>query len=122
MRYCWRPAGLYRPVARGLRGRHPRLPDADGAAGLYHPRAAGSLHPIRLAVHVGADRHEALHEKDPEDQYQRRDEDPLQPEFGATWGNLFDVLQDRAGAEPLRYLSWYLIEKPSSIASSHTCA
>lgn len=39
-------------------------------------------------------------------------EDPLQPWFGSSWGNLFDVLQERAGAEPLRYVSWYLLEKP----------
>lgn len=39
-------------------------------------------------------------------------EDPAQPEFGASWGNLYDVLAPRIAAEPLRYAKWYLLDKP----------
>ena len=39
-------------------------------------------------------------------------EDPLQPEFGSSIGNFGKILWQRARQRPLRYLSWYLIEKP----------
>jgi len=39
-------------------------------------------------------------------------EDPEQPAFGSSWSNLFDVLARRAAAEPWRYATWYLLEKP----------
>jgi len=39
-------------------------------------------------------------------------EDPAQPEFGSSWGNLYDVLAPRVQAEPLRYAKWYLLDKP----------
>ena len=39
-------------------------------------------------------------------------EDPEQPEFGASWSNLFDVLGTRIAAEPWRYASWYVLQKP----------
>lgn len=39
-------------------------------------------------------------------------EDPAQPEFGASWSGLTDVLCERIAERPLRYASWYLLEKP----------
>lgn len=39
-------------------------------------------------------------------------EDPAQPAFGASWHDLWSVLGPRVAAEPARYLSWYLLEKP----------
>lgn len=39
-------------------------------------------------------------------------EDPAQPEFGASWQGLYDVLSERVAAEPWRYASWYVFEKP----------
>lgn len=39
-------------------------------------------------------------------------EDPAQPAFGASWQGLMTVLGERAAAEPWRYASWYLLEKP----------
>lgn len=39
-------------------------------------------------------------------------EDPAQPEFGSSWGNLFDVLWPRVQKEPGRYAKWYLLDKP----------
>jgi hypothetical protein len=39
-------------------------------------------------------------------------EDPEQPAFGASWQNLGDVLARRVAADPWRYASWYLFEKP----------
>ncbi len=39
-------------------------------------------------------------------------EDPEQPAFGASWAGLREVLGRRISAEPWRYLSWYLLEKP----------
>lgn len=39
-------------------------------------------------------------------------EDPAQPEFGASWSKLFDVLGERVAERPWRYVSWYALEKP----------
>lgn len=39
-------------------------------------------------------------------------EDPEQPEFGRTWSRFASVLGSRIAAEPLRYLKWYVLEKP----------
>jgi hypothetical protein len=39
-------------------------------------------------------------------------EDPAQPGFGSSLEGFFSVLLERARARPLRYLSWYLFEKP----------
>ena len=39
-------------------------------------------------------------------------EDPEQPAFGSSWAQLGAVLGRRVAAEPLRYASWYLLEKP----------
>jgi hypothetical protein len=43
--------------------------------------------------------------------YPYRD-DPAQPEFGSSWQNLRRVLGERVAAEPLRYVRWFLFEKP----------
>ena len=39
-------------------------------------------------------------------------EDPEQPEFGASWSNLWNVLAPRVQQDPLRYAKWYIIDKP----------
>lgn len=39
-------------------------------------------------------------------------EDPAQPAFGSSWAGLVDVLGPRIAERPLRYASWYLLEKP----------
>jgi len=39
-------------------------------------------------------------------------EDPAQPAFGASWSGIADVLGPRIAAEPLRYATWYVLEKP----------
>jgi len=39
-------------------------------------------------------------------------EDPLQPQFGSSIGNFVKIFWQRARQRPLRYLYWYLIEKP----------
>ncbi len=39
-------------------------------------------------------------------------EDPEQPEFAASPGNVWRVLSKRVAERPWRYLSWYLLEKP----------
>lgn len=39
-------------------------------------------------------------------------EDPEQPAFGASWHGLAEVLWRRVSAEPWRYFSWYVLEKP----------
>jgi len=39
-------------------------------------------------------------------------EDPLQPQFGSSIGNFAKILWQRARQRPLRYLSWYILEKP----------
>ncbi|MCA8965310.1 MAG: glycosyltransferase family 39 protein [Planctomycetes bacterium] len=39
-------------------------------------------------------------------------DDPEQPAFGSSWHDLRRVLVPRVEAEPLRYLSWYALQKP----------
>jgi len=39
-------------------------------------------------------------------------EDPEQPAFGSSWHDLGRVLGPRVSAEPLRYVLWYLVQKP----------
>lgn len=39
-------------------------------------------------------------------------EDPEQPAFGSSWQNLRTVLGARIAADPWRYASWYVLEKP----------
>lgn len=39
-------------------------------------------------------------------------EDPLQPEFSSSWSGFFKILLPRIQERPVRYMSWYLFEKP----------
>lgn len=39
-------------------------------------------------------------------------EDPEQPEYGNSWSHFSQVFLQRAGAEKVRYLTWYLLQKP----------
>ena len=39
-------------------------------------------------------------------------EDPLQPQFGSSIRDFSHILWQRVRQRPLRYLSWYLVEKP----------
>ena len=50
--------------------------------------------------------------KDPRYRYSAYLEDPEQPEFGESWSKFASVLSERVQERPLRYLSWYLLEKP----------
>lgn len=47
-------------------------------------------------------------------------EDPEQPRFGRDWQSLGAVLSRRIEAEPLRYVRWYLVDKPLWLWSWHT--
>ncbi len=40
-------------------------------------------------------------------------DDPEQPAFGSSWRDLGRVLLPRVEAQPLRYLTWYVVEKPA---------
>lgn len=44
-------------------------------------------------------------------------EDPMQPVFGSTFRNYTEILFKRFKEKPVRYLSWYLFEKPYYIWS-----
>ncbi len=44
--------------------------------------------------------------------YQPYREDPAQPEFGSSWAGFWPVFSERVEERPIRYLSWYLVEKP----------
>lgn len=50
--------------------------------------------------------------KDPAYQFRPYAEDPAQPEFGSSLRGFASVLSERVKKRPLRYLSWYLLEKP----------
>jgi hypothetical protein len=50
--------------------------------------------------------------KDPGYKYYPYREDPSQPEFGSSFKSFRRILWERAKERPLRYLSWYLLEKP----------
>ncbi|MBU0987830.1 MAG: glycosyltransferase family 39 protein [Proteobacteria bacterium] len=39
-------------------------------------------------------------------------EDPMQPEFSASFSNFGRIFRERFKQRPLRYLCWYLLEKP----------
>jgi 4-amino-4-deoxy-L-arabinose transferase-like glycosyltransferase len=39
-------------------------------------------------------------------------EDPLQPEFASSAGRFWEILSGRVAERPLRYLTWYVFEKP----------
>ena len=44
--------------------------------------------------------------------YYPYDEDPLQPAFGASVGRFVDIFSERFAKRPMRYVSWYALEKP----------
>jgi hypothetical protein len=50
--------------------------------------------------------------KDPNFRYYPYLEDPLQPAFGSSLRDFTAILYKRFRAQPLRYVTWYLIEKP----------
>jgi 4-amino-4-deoxy-L-arabinose transferase-like glycosyltransferase len=50
--------------------------------------------------------------KDPEYKYFPYQEDPMQPEFGSSLKSFIKILWERFKEDPLRYLKWYLLEKP----------
>jgi hypothetical protein len=50
--------------------------------------------------------------KDKKFQYFPYREDPMQPLFGSTFGNFSKILFERFKERPLKYISWYLFEKP----------
>jgi hypothetical protein len=50
--------------------------------------------------------------KDSKFKYFPYEEDPEQPEFGANYSNFARIWWDRFKQRPLRYISWYLLEKP----------
>lgn len=39
-------------------------------------------------------------------------EDPAQPVFGSSWSDLVRVLGPRVTGDPMRYLTWYALQKP----------
>jgi 4-amino-4-deoxy-L-arabinose transferase-like glycosyltransferase len=50
--------------------------------------------------------------KDPKYKNYPYREDPRQPEFGQSLNNFVSVLWERFRQRPVRYLSWYILEKP----------
>lgn len=50
--------------------------------------------------------------KDPRYKYFPYRDDSMQPEFSSSWYSFFKILLSRIQERPLRYLSWYLFEKP----------
>lgn len=52
-----------------------------------------------------------VHE-DPKYKYYPYREDPMQPAFGKSFQNFRTVLWERFKQRPLRYISWYIFEKP----------
>jgi 4-amino-4-deoxy-L-arabinose transferase-like glycosyltransferase len=48
----------------------------------------------------------------PNHKYAPYKDDPMQPAFGQSLENFSEILWERAGKEPLRYASWYLLGKP----------
>jgi 4-amino-4-deoxy-L-arabinose transferase-like glycosyltransferase len=55
--------------------------------------------------------------RDPRFRYYAYREDPLAPEMRKSFAQLARVVAQRASERPLRYLSWYLIEKPLALWS-----
>lgn len=49
---------------------------------------------------------------DPRFKYYMYGDDPEQPAFGSSMGDFARILWKRVKQRPLRYLSWYLVEKP----------
>jgi 4-amino-4-deoxy-L-arabinose transferase-like glycosyltransferase len=86
------------PTAWKLRNIHlptgAARPDGRAVASLSHGAYPGFVH------------------KNPEfKNYPYRD-DPLQPAFGASFKKFRTILWDRFKQRPMRYISWYLFEKP----------
>ena len=50
--------------------------------------------------------------KDPKHKYYPYRDDPMQPAFGASFQNFRAILWQRFKQRPLRYIRWYLLEKP----------
>ncbi len=57
--------------------------------------------------------------RDPRLRYYAYREDPRAPEMRKSLAHLLRVVGERARARPLRYLAWYLIEKPATLWSWH---
>jgi 4-amino-4-deoxy-L-arabinose transferase-like glycosyltransferase len=50
--------------------------------------------------------------KDPKHKYHPYREDPMQPAFGASFKNFRSIFWERFMHRPMRYICWYLLEKP----------
>lgn len=50
--------------------------------------------------------------KDPQYKYFAYREDPMQPEFGSSFQSFRNILWGRFKENPLRYIRWYILEKP----------
>jgi len=50
--------------------------------------------------------------KNPQYKYFMYKEDPMQPEFGSSFKSFRRILWSRFKERPLRYISWYIFEKP----------
>jgi hypothetical protein len=50
--------------------------------------------------------------KDPQYRYFPYREDPMQPEFGSSFQSFRKILWDRFKEKPVRYITWYVLEKP----------
>ncbi len=50
--------------------------------------------------------------KNPQYKYFPYREDPMQPEFGSSFQSFRKMLWDRFKEKPLRYIRWYVLEKP----------
>jgi 4-amino-4-deoxy-L-arabinose transferase-like glycosyltransferase len=50
--------------------------------------------------------------KDPGHKFYPYLEDPMQPQFGSSIGDFVNILGLRIRQRPVRYLTWYLLEKP----------
>lgn len=58
--------------------------------------------------------------KNPNMKYMPYREDPMQPAFGASFSNFSKIFLARFKERPIRYLSWYLFEKPYYLWSWNT--
>jgi hypothetical protein len=50
--------------------------------------------------------------QDPQNKYFPYREDPMQPEFGSSFQSFRKILWSRFKEDPLRYIRWYVLEKP----------
>ncbi len=53
--------------------------------------------------------------RDPRYRYSAYLEDEAQPEFGRSWQRFAEVLSERVGQQPGKYLAWYLLGKPAAL-------